>query len=347
MKVAIIGAGTISTNHINAYRAAGVEVVGITDRRKESAEARAAEYSLPVVYETLEELLADPCVDAVSVATPVSTHAEIACRALDAGKHVFCEKPPAMTAAEVQAMIEARDRAGRVLQFGFVNRFKDRIIKLRAEVKGGLLGTPIFCEAGRLARCANPGGWFADRRFTKGGTIFDAAIHEIDALLYLLGYPKIASVRAFTGYENAELSARLGKKAYVSATAGASGFHNDVETSTTVFLVTEAGYPILLRATAATGTVAEGAYVRLTGTNGGAEILGHSGAIKAVRLGEEGFCDFELGEDNKPFNEQMAHFADCCLGRAECIAPAEDALQLMALYDAIYLSAAEGCEVRP
>ena len=345
MKVAIIGAGTICTSHVNSYRAAGAEVVAICDRRLESAEARAAELGIPKAYADTAAMLADGEIDAVSVATPVSTHAALVVEALRAGKHVFCEKPPAMTAAEVEEMIAARDQAGRVLQFGFVNRFKDRIAKLHAEVAGGLLGTPIFCEAGRLARCANPGGWFADRRFTKGGPFFDAAIHEIDAMLYLLGYPEIASVRAFMGYENAELSERLGKKAYVSATAGAAGFRNDVETSATVFMVTKAGYPLLLRATAATGTVAEGAYVRLTGTDGGAEITGYKGPIKAVRLTDTGYESFELGEDNAPFDEQMRHFVDCCESGCACIASAEDALRLMQLYDAMYLSAAEGREI--
>ena len=345
MRVAIVGAGTISKIHINAFRAAGAEIAGLVDRRRESAEARAAECAVEKVYDTVDEVLADPGVDAVSIATPVSTHTELTCKALAAGKHVFCEKPPAMTADEVQAMIDARDAAGRVLQFGFVNRFKDRIIKLRSEIKGGLLGTPVFCEAGRLARCANPGGWFADRRFTKGGSFFDAAIHEIDALLHVLGYPKIATVRAFMGYENAEIAARLGKKAYTSATAGASGFRNDVETSVTAFLVTEAGYPILLRSTAATGTVSEGAYVRLTGTDGGAKIPGNKGPIQAVRLEEDGYHSFEIGEDNDAFTDQMRHFIACCEAGERCIATAEDARSLMALFDAVYLSAAEGREV--
>ena len=118
-----------------------------------------------------------------------------------------------------------------------------------------------------------------------------------------------------------------------------------METSATVFIVTEAGYPLLLRATGATGTVSEGAYVRLTGTDGGAEIPGHKGPIQAVRLGDAGFEAFEIGEDNTPFDEQMRHFVDCCETGCGCVAPAEDALALMRLYDAIYLSAAEGREV--
>ena len=345
MKVAIIGAGTICAYHVNAYRAAGAEVVAICDRRLESAEARAAEFSVPKAYDDTAAMLRDGEIDAVSVATPVSTHKALVLEALRAGKHVFCEKPPAMTADDVREMIAARDAAGRVLQFGFVNRFKDRIAKLRTAIEGGLLGRPIFCEAGRISRCANPGGWFADRRFTKGGTLFDAAIHEIDAMLYVLGYPRIASVRAFMGHENADLAERLGKRGYVSATAGDGGFRNDVETYATVFLVTEAGYPLLVRSTGACGAVTEGAYVRLTGTEGGAEIPGHKGAIRAVHLSDAGFEMSEIGEDGDAFAEQMRHFVASCEQGVPCIAHAEDALALMELYDAIYLSADEGREV--
>ena len=345
MKVAIIGAGTISANHIKAYREAGVEVVAICDRRRESAEARAAEFGIPMACADTEALFADPAIDAVSVATPVSTHKELVLSALRAGKHVFCEKPPAMTADDVREMIAARDGAGKVLQFGFVTRFKERTQEVRRAVADGLLGKPLFCEAGRLARLANPGGWFADRRFTRGGALFDAAIHEIDCLLYILGYPRIVSVRAFLGYENAGLSAQHGGS-YRSATAGSTEFHNDVETSATVFCVTEDGLPILLRATAATGTVSQGPYVRLTGSNGGVEIgkLGEGATL--VSLSDAGFVESETVAGGDSFTAQMRHFADCCGGRAVCDANAEQALSLMMLYDAIYRSGESGCEVR-
>lgn len=346
MKVGIIGAGKISDTHVESYKAIGVTVLAITDRNPEGARAKAEKYDIPRVYDTLDALLADPEIEAVSIATPVSTHKELTIAALRAGKHVICEKPPAMTADDIREMIMARNTSGKVLMFGFVCRFKRRVQALREAYQGGRLGRAIIGEAGRLARNSNPGGWFADRRFTKGGMVFDAAIHEIDELLYVLGYPKIKSVRAILGYDNSDLSVRLSsmKQSYVSETKG--DFNNDVETSATIFAMTEDGVPLILRATAATGTVDEGPYVKLTCANGGGNIIGHNAVpLALLTLDDDGFHTEMVEETEKPFTAQLAHFADCVENGTTPIAPAEDALALMKLYDAIYQSAAEGREV--
>lgn len=345
MKVGIIGAGAISISHAEAYLACGATIVAIADRNEEIAKERAEKYGIARVYTDAAELLADSEVEAVSIATPVSTHVALVQAALAAGKHVMCEKPPAMTAEEVRAMIAARDRAGKVLLFGFVTRYRKRVQEIRRAIGEGFLGKPLFGEAGRLARTANPGGWFSDRRFTKGGTIFDAAIHEIDGLFYILGYPKLRSVRAFLDYENADLAERLGTVGKGWASASRGNFANDVETSATVFAVTEDGMPLVFRATAATATLEEGPYVKVTGSNGGVDAIGEKNVARTVALGEEGFIEAEIAEDAKTFDLQIRHFLDCIETGAEPIAPAEDALALMCFYDAVYRSAAEGREI--
>lgn len=346
MKVGIIGAGKISDTHVESYKRIGVTVLAITDRNPEGARAKAEKYDIPRVYDTLDALLADPEVEAVSIATPVSTHKELAIAALRAGKHVICEKPPAMTADDIREMIMARNVSGRVLLFGFVCRYRKRVQALREAYQSGRLGRVIVGEAGRLARNANPGGWFSDRRFTKGGTVFDAAIHEIDELLYILGYPKLRSVRAILGYDNSDLSIRLSnaKQNYVSETKG--DFNNDVETSATIFAMTEDGTPLILRATSATGTVEEGPYVKLTCANGGGNIIGHDAVpLALLTLDGDGFHTETVEETEKVFEAQLAHFVDCVENGAKPIATAEEALALMKFYDAVYQSAAEGREV--
>ena len=346
MKVGIIGAGKISDTHVESYKAIGAEVIAITDRSPDSAKAKAEKYDIPRVYDTLDALLADTDVEAVSIATPVSTHKELAVAALRAGKHVICEKPPAMAADDIREMIAARDASGKVLMFGFVCRFKRRLQALREAYQSGRLGRVIVGEAGRLARNANPGSWFSDRRFTQGGPFFDAAIHEIDELFYILGYPKLHSVRAVIGYDNSDLSVRLSsvKQRYVSESKG--DFNNDVETSVTVFALTEDGVPLILRATSATGTVEEGPYVKLTCANGGGNIVSHNAVpLALLTLDADGFHTEEIAESGKPFDAQLAHFRDCVENGAAPIANAEEALALMEFYDAVYQSAAEGREI--
>lgn len=346
MKVGIIGAGKISDTHIESYKSIGVTVLAITDRNPESARAKAEKYDILRVYDTLDALLADPEIEAVSIATPVSTHKELTIAALRAGKHVLCEKPPAMTADDIREMIMARNVSGKVLLFGFVCRYKKRVQVLREAYLNGRLGRPIVGEAGRLFRNSNPGGWFSDRRFTRGGVLFDAAIHEIDELLYVLGYPKLRSVRAILGYDNSDLSTRLSnvKQRYVSETKGS--FNNDVETSATVFAMTEDGTPLIMRATAATGTVDEGPYVKLTCANGGGHIIGQNAVpLALLMLDTDGFHTEMVEETEKAFEAQLLHFVDCIENGTKPIASAEDALALMKFYDAVYQSAAEGREI--
>ncbi len=345
MKVGIIGAGTISATHIESYMKCGVHVVAISDRREESAKERAEKYGIKKVYTDNAALLADGEIDAVSIVTPVSSHADIVIEALRAGKHVFCEKPPAMNAEEVERMIAARDEAGKILQFGFVCRYFDGVKRLRTAIAEGRLGKLLFAEAGRLARNENPGGWFTDLRFTKGGMFFDSAIHEIDQLFYILGYPKIKSVRAAVDYENRDLAERLGmeEQGYVSASRGS--YNNDADTSVTAIAITEAGLPIVLRAACATGTVEEGPYVKVTGASGGGNLVGWSRALKYLELTDKGFCEEEVKNTTAAFAEQLRVFAECVDGGKPTPAPAEEALALMRFFDAVYLSGKTGEEI--
>ena len=343
MKLGIIGAGTMSKLHLEACRRVGVTVAAIADRSREGAEARAAEFGIPGVYTDPTELFADPSIDAVIIATPVSTHTSLVLEALAKGKHVLCEKPPAMSAAEIDEMIAARNASGKVLLFGFVRRYDPRIRALRERCLAGDFGRILFGEAQRLARLSFPGGWFSDRRYTKGGSFFDAAIHEVDALLYILGYPALRSVRAYLDRENSDLAVRLNAVGRGYASASRGDFRNDVETSVTVFAETEDGIPLLFRSTAATPTLNEGPLVRLTGSRLSAGI--DAAEAKLVSLGEDGFTEGAITEKANNLDTQLRHFVDCIENGASPVAPAEDALALMRFFDAVYLSGDKGCAV--
>ena len=89
MNIGIIGAGTMSKLHLEACRRVGVSVTAIADRSREGVDARAAEFGIPRAYTDAQKLLNDPSVEAVIIATPVSTHAPLVLAALAAGKHVL------------------------------------------------------------------------------------------------------------------------------------------------------------------------------------------------------------------------------------------------------------------
>ncbi len=102
-RIGIIGAGGMVSYHIKGFRKAQAEIVGIADVNREAAERSAKTHQIPHVHDSVEELLAVPDIDAVSVIVPNKFHAPLSIQALAAGKHVFCEKPPALECSGNQA----------------------------------------------------------------------------------------------------------------------------------------------------------------------------------------------------------------------------------------------------
>ena len=114
LKIGVIGAGGMLQYHHGGFVKAGAEVVAICDMSEEAAKVAAEKYGVSTTYTDVAKMLANPEVDAVSIIVPNKFHAPLAIQCLDAGKHVFCEKPPALNAAEVREMIEASEKAGKV-----------------------------------------------------------------------------------------------------------------------------------------------------------------------------------------------------------------------------------------
>jgi len=142
------------------------------------------------------EIFDDPAIDAVVVATPTHLHAEISCAALSAGKHVFCEKPMALTLADCDRMLAAAERGGRVLTIGHCIRFWGEYAAAAEMVRSGRFGRLKWLSLSR--RCCVPRfgarEWFADPA-KSGGGLFDLHIHDVDYAVYLLGMPR--AVRAW------------------------------------------------------------------------------------------------------------------------------------------------------
>lgn len=142
----IIGAGAISQlAHLPAAQIApNVQVVALCDSRRDLAQAVAARYHIPCVYASLDELLANDRVQAVSLCVPTLLHADLAIRALSAGKHVLCEKPMASTVARGAAMVAAAQASGKRLMIGHHKRYDPGCEQAKAVLSDGTIGTPRF-----------------------------------------------------------------------------------------------------------------------------------------------------------------------------------------------------------
>jgi myo-inositol 2-dehydrogenase/D-chiro-inositol 1-dehydrogenase len=184
--VGIIGSGRIARTHANAYKSvARGKLIGCTDVIREAASKFAAENDIRI-FESAEAMLKDPDIDAVIIATPNSLHAEQTIAALRACKHVFCQKPIAMTLEEADGVVAEAEKCKRqILQYGFMLRFTPPLADMRNRLKSGGLGNPIVSRSA-IFGWEPSAPWFFDPK-QGGGVILDTMVHFADLLLWLFG----------------------------------------------------------------------------------------------------------------------------------------------------------------
>ena len=146
--MAVIGTGFGCLTHVRAAQAAGLEVRALVGRNPERTADRARRFSIPTACTSVAEAVALPGVDAVAIATPPHTHAPLALEAIAAGKHVVCEKPLAMTAAESADLVRAAEASGLVHAVTFNVRFYPVLQHARALIGRGDLGPVTLVHGG-------------------------------------------------------------------------------------------------------------------------------------------------------------------------------------------------------
>ncbi len=203
IKVGIIGCGKIAqVRHIPEYLAnPHVELAGLYDINQARAQELAEKFG-GKAYPSVEALLADPEIEAVSVCVANHAHAEVTIAALKAGKHVLCEKPMAVTLAECEAMVAAAEETGKYLMIGQNQRLAKAHAKAKELVASGAIGQvltfrTIFGHGGPETWSVDPGKntWFFDKTKAAMGAMADLGIHKTDMIQYVLG-TKIVKTQA-------------------------------------------------------------------------------------------------------------------------------------------------------
>jgi inositol 2-dehydrogenase len=187
IRIGLIGAGrmgaTFAHHLINSI--AEADLIAIADAHGKTAGEVAARYGVESTYNDYYRLLERPDIDAVVIASPTNTHAEIIQAAARAGKHIFCEKPLALTMEDCDAAIAAVKAAGINLQLGFMRRFDAGYVAAKRKIEEGLIGKPVmFKSTGRDPKRTSLE--FA-RRENSGGLIADMAAHDFDLGRWLMG----------------------------------------------------------------------------------------------------------------------------------------------------------------
>ena len=203
IQIGVAGCGKIAqVRHLPEYQDhPEVRIAGLFDINTGRARALAEQYQAKA-FDTFEAMLADPEIDAVSICTANAVHAEMAIAALNAGKHVLCEKPMATSAEDCERMVRAAADNGRVLMIGQNQRLAAAHVKTRELIEQGAVGrlltfTTAFRHGGPETWTVDPGAnnWFFDKARAVMGAMADLGIHKTDLIQYLTGQ-KVVEVQA-------------------------------------------------------------------------------------------------------------------------------------------------------
>jgi predicted dehydrogenase len=353
IKIAIIGAGGMAAYHAKGFREAGADIVALADVNKAAAEKAAAKHGIAKVYGDVAAMLrAEPSLDAVSVIVPNKFHAPLALQALAAGKHVFCEKPPALSAAEMAKMKAAAAKAKRTLMFNFNNRARPESYAMMEYVKAGTIGTINTCQAKWIRRAGIPGfgGWFTTKALSGGGPLIDL-LHMIDLGLYFMGYPEPAHILARTYRDHISNKAFKGPWGIPDVAKGTT----DVEAAAHGFVTFKSGQSMSLAVSWAEMNQREEVSVTFQGTKAGGLVRRLFG-IDGLDNTAIDACQLYTLENGRHVNRDIIVPADETMGRVRSavnfirtlegterpLNTPDQALSLMKIIDGAYKSAATG-----
>ena len=202
INVGIAGLGWPGERHAEAINASSLGTVcSACDLNAERLNAFAATFGPKHTFGSFDEMLMDPDLDAVVISLPNSLHYPCSLKALQAGKHVLCEKPPTMNAAQMRTLHEEAQKRGLIYYFGRQMRFSPAMQTAKSIVAERRLGEIYFAETMWVRSRGTPtglDGWFTERSKAGGGVVIDLGVHAIDAAWYLMGTPQPRAVSAQT-----------------------------------------------------------------------------------------------------------------------------------------------------
>ena len=325
--IAAVGLGSIAEVFMRAVSASpNAQITGlVTGHPVEKGTKFGALYNVPkssiYTYETFDRLKDNPAIDAVYIALPNSMHCEYTIRAAEAGKHVLCEKPMAISSAECRRMIDACRTANVKLMIGYRTHYDVTFRKLRELVRSGALGEVQSYEGGFYGM-RNKQQWRLDRALAGGGSLLDLGIYPLNVMRWFTGeepksYRGLVATRDKSGvFASVEQSIDWTVE-FPSGILGSGG--SSYKQSGTNFLAIN-GTTGHLRLEPA--FVYGDAILKYTGISGDAELSG-GGPVN----------------DPDQFVSEATHFADCVLHGSQPLTSGEEGLADLLAVEAIYSAA--------
>jgi predicted dehydrogenase len=332
VNVGIIGLGWPGREHLKGYKQSSrARVVAVCDMNSDIAHQQAEEHDIAQIYADHRKMLKEADIDAVSVCLPNYLHAPVTLDALRAGKHVICEKPPALDARQARKMAETAKAGGLTLMYALCQRFSGAAQLAKDYIDKGDLGE-IYCGRAvyhrRRGIPMGAGSWFVDKKRSGGGALIDIGVHALDCAWWLMGTPKPVSVSGSTYHKFQHLVPK--------------GTNFDVDDSAFALIKFDNEATLILECSWALN-LPGGSAIQVAGTKGGTELSPMTFFLE--RDGIQLDVTPQVPQTDS-FAGQTNHFVECIQQRKTPIMSAEHGVQLMQMLDGIYKSSATGREVR-
>lgn len=347
IRIGMIGVGQIGKSHLRHYAEIdAAEIVAAADINEAEVKRVAEQFSIPHTYTDFRQLLQRDDIDAVDVCLHNNFHAPVTIAALEAGKHVYCEKPMAGAYVDAVAMLEAARACGKRLSIQLATLYSKETKVAKKLINEGRLGRIYHARSTGFRRRGRPyvDGYgtasFVQKAVAAGGALYDMGVYHIARMLYLLGLPTVERISGKV-YQETGMDARRRE---------ISGF--DVEELGVGFVKFEGGLTL---------DIIESWAIHLGGFEG-SSIVGSEGGIRLEPFSfHTTFSDVEmnatfeldsvdwrwhqLDETQEAYDSPQRHWIAALQGRVELLPTAEIALATMLISEGIYLSDRLGREV--
>lgn len=210
VRVGVIGVGQIGKHHLNVYsKISDAKVVAVADLNADEAQRVAQQHGIEAVYTDFRELLKRDDIQAVDVALHNNLHMPVTVAALEAGKHVYCEKPMAGAYIDAEKMFKTAQATGRFLHIQLNTLFANETKAAKTLIDTGTLGKLYHARSVGYRRRGRPyvdgygSPFFVQKEHAAGGALYDMGVYHIARILYLLGNPDILTITGKTYQETA------------------------------------------------------------------------------------------------------------------------------------------------
>jgi len=328
-KIAVIGLGGISqVNHLPILKKMShVDVVAVCDINKNRLFSVAHKFGVKSTYTDYKEMLQNSNFEAVIVATPTSSHKEIAIDCIKAKKNVLIEKPIARTYSETEEIVNAAKKDNVQIMVGMNMRYRPDIMLLKSIINAGDLGTPFYVKLGWLRKQSSEGKWFTKKEDAGGGVILDLGIVLLDIALWLLDFPEIKTISTHNYCINTKY----------------------VEDSSISFMRCQPDSIISLETSWSLSSEKDSFYLNVHGSKGSASL----NPLRIIRRSEDQQIDLTPFKSENPlalfkksYTNELKHFVGSVRGLNPILSTGDEALSRMKIIENMYRSAKENSEIK-